>query len=75
MRPAGTTASDVAEAATFTVFSASTGKMYACGVPVDVAAASTRHYGGHPDELLELELFDSWQSFPDTRGIAVMRIT
>ena len=32
-------------------------------------------YGGRPDELLELELFDSWQSFPDTRGIAVMRIT
>jgi len=32
-------------------------------------------YGGRPDELLELELFDSWQSLPDTRGIAVMRIT
>jgi len=66
---------DVAELATFTVFSAATGKVYACGVTADVAAGWTHHYGGRPDELLELELFDSWQSLPDTRGIAVMRIT
>ena len=75
MRPAPTTPGDGAELATFTVFSASTGKVYACDVTVDVAAGWTQHYGARADELLELELFDSWRSFPDARGIAVMRIT
>lgn len=45
MTPADTT---IAEVATFTVLSASTGKVYVCGVTVDVAAGRTRHYGGPP---------------------------
>lgn len=73
MRPTQTPA--VGELATFTVFSAYSGKVYACGVSVDLAAGWTQRYGGRPNELLELELFDSWRSFPDARGIAVMRIT
>jgi hypothetical protein len=64
MTLAGTT---IAERATFTVFSASTGMVYACGVTADVAAGWTQHDGGRPEELLELDLFDCWQSLPDTR--------
>ena len=59
----------------FTVVSASTGKVYACGVNTDTAAGWIQPYGGRRDELLALELFDSWRAFPDTRGIAGMRIT
>lgn len=72
-----TTVDEIAgdELATFTVFSAASGKVYACGVPVDVAAGWTAPYGGRPEDLLALELCDSSRSFPDTRGIAVMRIT
>jgi hypothetical protein len=61
--------------ATFTVVSASTGKVYACGVNAGTAAGWMEPYGGRRDELLALELFDFWRAFPDTRGIAVMRIT
>ncbi len=64
-----------AATATFTVLSASTGKVYACGVSADVAAGWIEPYGGRRDELLALELFDAWRAFADTRGIAVMRIT
>ncbi len=46
------------ELAKFTIFSAANGKVYACGVPLDVAASWTAPYGGRPEDLLALELCD-----------------
>jgi len=63
------------EAVAFTVFSAYSGKVYACCVSVDVAMGWARHYAARPDDLLQLGLCDSWRSHPDGRGIAVMRVS
>ena len=53
--------------ATFTVFSAASGKVYACDVPADIAARWTEPYGGHPEDLLALELLTRGGRFL-TRG-------
>ncbi len=59
----------------FTVFSAYSGKVYACCVSVDVAMGWARHYAARPEDLLALGVCDSWRSHPDGRGIAVMRVS
>lgn len=38
----------------FTVFSAYSGKVYACCVSVDVAMGWARHYAARPEDLLAL---------------------
>lgn len=62
-------------ATAYTVFSAHTGKVYACCVTVDVALGWIAPYGGRIEDLLALALCDSWRSHPDPRGIAVMRVS
>jgi hypothetical protein len=57
----------------FTVFSAYSGKVYACCVTLEVGAGWTKHYGGHAEELAALDVGETWRSHPDSRGIAVMR--
>jgi hypothetical protein len=68
MRPAQTPVGNVAALATFTVVSASSGMVYARGVSIDVAAGWTQPSWRAARELLELQLFDSWRSFPTCAG-------
>jgi hypothetical protein len=61
--------------ATFTVLSAYSGNVYACCVTADQAAGWMKAYSGIREDLLALALRETWRSYPDARGIAVMRMS
>jgi hypothetical protein len=68
VKHAQTPVGDVAELATFTVFSASSGKIYACGVTVGIAAAGPSTTADAPTSCSSCSCSTRGGRFPTRAG-------